>query len=56
MCATAVEGLDALFLVHTEGGTQKASVVEVVDVGNAYVTVQELAYIAAELHLAAILQ
>ena len=39
MCATAVEGLDALLLVHTEGGAQKTSVVEVVDVGNANVTV-----------------
>ena len=56
MCAAAVESLDALLLIHAKGRTEQASVVEVVDVGNAHATIQELVHVATEVHLAAVLQ
>ena len=54
--AATVEGLDALLLVHAEGGAQQASIVEVVDVSYAHAAVEELAHVAAEVHLAAVFE
>ena len=56
MRAAAVEGLDALLLIHAEGSAQQTAVVIVVDIGKSHIAVQELAYVATEIHLAAVLQ
>ena len=56
MCTAAVESLDALLLVHTEGSTQQVAIGVVLDVQITYGTVQELAHITTEIHLAAVLQ
>ena len=56
MRAAAVEGLDALLLVHAEGGAQQTVVVEVLEVGDASVAVEALAHVATEVYLATVLE
>ena len=55
MRGTAGEGLDALFLVHAERGAHQRTIVEVVHIEDAPLTVEEFTHIAGEIHHRAVL-
>ena len=51
MCGTAVESGDALCLVHSESGAEEGSIVEIVGIGVATLTIQELTHIVTAVKL-----
>ena len=56
MCGAAVESGDALGLVHSEGSTEKGGIVEIVGIGIATLTVQELTHIIAAVKFATVFE
>ena len=56
MRRAAGEGLDALFLIHIEGGAHERFIIIVFHIEQATLGIQELAYVAREIHHGAVLQ
>ena len=56
MCASTVKALYTLLLVHPEGGAKEVSVLKIVQVQESRLTVEILAHVAGEVHLAGVLE